>query len=68
MGWNDRPLKCLEVSPNYTVSCFPLQVSVRRNVPSISDGFLQDQPEDWASAFSEVFLSFFLIKTEQQVA
>ncbi|KAH0628928.1 hypothetical protein JD844_010579 [Phrynosoma platyrhinos] len=40
-------------SLNYAV--LPLsQVSVRRNVPPIPDGFLQDQPDDWESAFPEV--------------
>ncbi|XP_015678919.1 uncharacterized protein LOC107294188 [Protobothrops mucrosquamatus] len=43
--WQPREIVC---ETNY------MEVSVRRNVPSISDGFLQDQPEDWASAFSEV--------------
>lgn len=30
------------------------QVSVARDVPPISDGYLQDQPEDWVAAFPEV--------------
>ncbi|KAG8129756.1 hypothetical protein E2320_016416 [Naja naja] len=43
--WHPREIVC---ETNY------MEVSVRRNVPLISDGFVQDQPEDWASAFSEV--------------
>ncbi|XP_026567420.1 uncharacterized protein LOC113443430 [Pseudonaja textilis] len=43
--WQAREIVC---ETNY------MEVSVRRNVPLISDGFVQDQPEDWASAFSEV--------------
>ncbi|XP_058028879.1 uncharacterized protein LOC131193094 [Ahaetulla prasina] len=43
--WQSREIVC---ETNY------MEVSATRNVPRISDGFLQDQPEDWASAFSEV--------------
>ncbi|XP_077185521.1 uncharacterized protein LOC143833509 [Paroedura picta] len=42
--WQTREIVCEE---NY------MEVSVRRNVPPIPDGFLQDQPEDWAAAFPE---------------
>ncbi|XP_015272760.1 PREDICTED: uncharacterized protein LOC107115541, partial [Gekko japonicus] len=43
--WQPREILCEE---NY------MEVSVRRDVPLISDGYLQDQPEDWAAAFPEV--------------
>ncbi|XP_070597242.1 uncharacterized protein [Erythrolamprus reginae] len=43
--WQPREIVC---ETNY------MEVSVRRNVPSISDGLLQDQPEDWTSIMSEV--------------
>ncbi|XP_034953223.1 uncharacterized protein LOC118075386 isoform X1 [Zootoca vivipara] len=46
--WQPREIVC---EANY------MEVSVRRNVPPIPDGFLQDQPagppEDWAAAFPE---------------
>ncbi|KAL8164174.1 UNVERIFIED_CONTAM: hypothetical protein K2H54_047240 [Gekko kuhli] len=43
--WQPREIICEE---NY------MEVSVRRDVPPISDGYVQDQPEDWAAAFPEV--------------
>ncbi|XP_042308842.1 uncharacterized protein LOC121922947, partial [Sceloporus undulatus] len=43
--WQPREIVC---EANY------MEVSVRRNVPPIPDGFLQDQPDDWESAFPEV--------------
>ncbi|XP_053156675.1 uncharacterized protein LOC128346920 isoform X2 [Hemicordylus capensis] len=43
--WQPREVVC---EANY------MEVSVRRNVPPIPDGFLQDQPEDWVAAFPEV--------------
>ncbi|XP_072847410.2 uncharacterized protein LOC110081158 [Pogona vitticeps] len=52
--WQPREIVC---EANY------MEVSVRRNVPPIPDGFIQDQPEDWLpqdqpedweSAFPEV--------------
>ncbi|KAF7243858.1 Fibrillarin-like rRNA/tRNA 2'-O-methyltransferase [Varanus komodoensis] len=42
--WQPREVVC---EANY------MEVSVRRNVPHISNDILQDQPEDWASAFPE---------------
>ncbi|XP_060108551.1 uncharacterized protein LOC132581358 [Heteronotia binoei] len=42
--WQPREIICEE---NY------MEVSVRKDVPPIPDGFLQDQPEDWAAAFPE---------------
>ncbi|KAM6468748.1 uncharacterized protein PHA67_009107 [Liasis olivaceus] len=42
--WQPREIVC---ETNY------MEVSVRRNVPPISKDVLQDQPEDWASAFAE---------------
>ncbi|XP_061470410.1 uncharacterized protein LOC133379333 [Rhineura floridana] len=42
--WQPREIVC---ETNY------MEVSVRRNVPPIPDGFLQDQPEDWVAAFPE---------------
>ncbi|XP_054859819.1 zona pellucida sperm-binding protein 2-like [Eublepharis macularius] len=42
--WQPREIVC---EANY------MEVSVRRNVPPIPDGVLQDQPEDWAAAFPE---------------
>nr|XP_056705892.1 uncharacterized protein LOC130477835 [Euleptes europaea] len=42
--WQPREIVC---EANY------MEVSVRRNVPPIPDGYLQDQPEDWAAAFPE---------------
>uniref|UniRef100_A0ACB8EN49 Uncharacterized protein n=1 Tax=Sphaerodactylus townsendi TaxID=933632 RepID=A0ACB8EN49_9SAUR len=42
--WQPREIVC---EANY------MEVSVRRKVPPIPDGFLQDQPEDWAAAFPE---------------
>ncbi|XP_062975040.1 uncharacterized protein LOC134393944 [Elgaria multicarinata webbii] len=42
--WQPREVVC---EANY------MEVSVRRNVPPIPNDMLQDQPEDWASAFPE---------------
>nr|XP_008101764.1 PREDICTED: uncharacterized protein LOC100563455 [Anolis carolinensis] len=43
--WQPREIVC---ETNY------MEVSVRMDVPPIPDGFLQDQPDDWESAFPEV--------------